>query len=236
MKEINYKEDMNTATAVSGDAVLSLNEKNKHDQAYQKIKQWILSGELPAESVLVERHLSEALQLSRTPVRSALQQLTKEGFLINTAGRLWVPRVQIEDVLEIFEIRQVLDILALELFMKNPKEEIVLQMRQTVDAMQEALETQDYLSFVRLDTQFHELYFHNSRNQRLEKIWIELSAQEQRITALTQDDVNRCRMSYQHHAAIMEQIEAGNIKKATSSLRKHLIDASTYHIKKLSRM
>lgn len=213
------------------------NKNNKHDKAHQQIKQWILSGQLPAETILVERQLCDALQLSRTPVRSALQELAKEGFVMTAPGRgMMVSRVQIEDVIEIFEIRGVLDILALELFMKSERMDVIAQMRQTVNDMKDALDKKDYMTFVRADTLFHGLYFHNSGNQRLEKIWIELSAQEQRITALTLNDAARCRMSYRHHAAIMEKIEAGDIKKATGQLRKHLADALAYHLKKMSRM
>ncbi|MEY8387473.1 hypothetical protein AALC17_09285 [Oscillospiraceae bacterium 38-13] len=43
-------------------------------------------------------------------------------------------------------------------------------------------------------------------------------------------------MSYRHHCAIMAKIEAGDIKKATALLHKHLSDAMEYHIRKMSRI
>ena len=94
-----------------------LDKKNKHDYAYRMIKDWIIQGELPSDTILVERQLCQMLGLSRTPVRSALQELAKDGFVLTAPGRgMMVSRVQIEDVIEIFEIRRSLDILALELF------------------------------------------------------------------------------------------------------------------------
>ena len=156
-----------------------LDKKSKHDYAYRKLKEWIIQGVLPPDTILVERQLCEMLGLSRTPIRSALQELSKDGFVLNAPGRgMMVTRVQIEDVIEIFEIRRSLDILALELFMKNDHPDIVVQMRRTVEQMREALDQDDYQAFIHADNQFHELYSHNSGNRRLEGIWSDLQEQE----------------------------------------------------------
>lgn len=155
----------------------------------------------------MERQLCEMLNLSRTPIRSALQELSKEGFVFNAPGRgMMVTRVQIEDVIEIFEIRRSLDILALELFMKNNRPDIIAQMDKTVEHMGEALKRNDYQAFIFADNQFHGLYSHNTGNRRLEGIWIDLQEQERRILALTMNDTARCEMSYRHHFAIMAKI------------------------------
>ena len=112
--------------AIAGDFTKHLERENKHDFAYHKIKEWIIKGELPADTILVERQLCDMLGLSRTPVRSALQELAKDGYVLTAPGRgMMVSRVQIEDVIEIFEIRRSLDTLALELFMKSGRTDIV---------------------------------------------------------------------------------------------------------------
>lgn len=50
-------------------------------QAYQKIHTWIVNGDFPKGSVTSEGELSKRLDMSRTPVRAALQQLELEGYL-----------------------------------------------------------------------------------------------------------------------------------------------------------
>lgn len=228
-------------SAVTGAVLLDmpeyLDKKNKHDYAYRKIKEWIIRGELPADTILVERQLCEMLGLSRTPVRSALQELAKDGFVLTAPGRgMMVSRVQIEDVIEIFEIRRSLDILALELFMKSGREDLIKQMRRTVEDMKKAMDQNDCQAFVQADQLFHELYSHNTGNQRLEKICMDLSEQEHRILSLTINDTGRCKMSYRHHLAIMAKIEEGDVRKATALLRKHLTDSMEYHVRKMSRI
>ncbi|WP_308637958.1 GntR family transcriptional regulator [Paenibacillus silvisoli] len=51
------------------------------DEAYQRIYEQIVTGALAKGSVTSEVHLSHELDMSRTPVRAALQQLEAEGFL-----------------------------------------------------------------------------------------------------------------------------------------------------------
>ena len=80
----------------------------------------------------MERQLCKLLDLSRTPVRNALQELAKEGFVAMSPGRgVMVSRIQIEDVIEIFELRRSLDVLSLELLMKNKSSDIISRMRQS---------------------------------------------------------------------------------------------------------
>ena len=57
----------------------SLNQpaENKQQLAYQQIKQDILNNTYPAGTVMVERKLCEIYNVSRSPIRNALQQLTQ---------------------------------------------------------------------------------------------------------------------------------------------------------------
>lgn len=50
-------------------------------QAYESILNWIVDGTLRRGSVTSEVELSRKLDMSRTPVRAALQQLEQEGYV-----------------------------------------------------------------------------------------------------------------------------------------------------------
>jgi len=47
--------------------------------AYERLRDWLLGGVLPAGSIIQERRLADELGFSRTPVREALQRLEGEG-------------------------------------------------------------------------------------------------------------------------------------------------------------
>ncbi len=209
-------------------------KSSKHDYAYQALKNWIKDGELSPGTIIVERQICDMLGLSRTPVRSALQELAKEGFLDLAPGRgMMVSKLQLEDIVEIYQLREVMDVLALELFMKIHNSKIIEEMRETVDDLSRALESEDYDAFVYADNKFHDLYSSHCGNKRLQKIWTDLTEQYQRVAVQIADDREWCKKTYGAHAAIMDQVEAGDAQKAADLLRQHMQDAREYHIKKM---
>ncbi|NEU32187.1 GntR family transcriptional regulator [bacterium LRH843] len=56
-------------------------KKSLREQAYEIIHHWIVTGKLPKRQATSELQLSSMLDMSRTPIRSALQQLEHEGYV-----------------------------------------------------------------------------------------------------------------------------------------------------------
>lgn len=80
------------------------------ETAYEKVLDMLLSGELVAGSVLQERRLAEALNISRTPLREALSHLESEGLVTRDVGRLMtVRRISVQSYIEILHVRKLLE-------------------------------------------------------------------------------------------------------------------------------
>jgi DNA-binding GntR family transcriptional regulator len=77
--------------------------------AYTTLRRMILSGSLGGGTLMQDRKLAEELGLSRTPVREALHRLEGEGLLERRNRLLFVASVSVQDVLEIFRVRQILE-------------------------------------------------------------------------------------------------------------------------------
>lgn len=78
-------------------------------RAREAIKQRILTGIYPAGTPLSEEALASELDMSRTPVRQALQELAGQGLLEHVPGRgVSVSRVDIRKMLDIIEVQQCL--------------------------------------------------------------------------------------------------------------------------------
>ncbi|GAA3399611.1 GntR family transcriptional regulator [Paenibacillus hodogayensis] len=58
-----------------------MEHKSLRQQAYEAIREWLSTSRLPRGFVTSELQLCRMLDMSRTPVRSALQQLETEGFV-----------------------------------------------------------------------------------------------------------------------------------------------------------
>lgn len=77
---------------------------SKANQAYLELRQQITSGAIPANSQLVEEQLCSALNISRTPLRTAMRQLADEGYItLNHNKSATVKSCTLEDLLQIFE-------------------------------------------------------------------------------------------------------------------------------------
>jgi DNA-binding GntR family transcriptional regulator len=85
-------------------------EKNLSQKVFERVREAILSGELPPGSRLVERRLAEELEVSHIPVREALARLADDGLVERNARRgSWVASLSLEDLDEISSLRVLLE-------------------------------------------------------------------------------------------------------------------------------
>ena len=80
------------------------------ESATAMLREMILSGELPPGARVHQDHLSELLGLSRTPLRTAMATLARDGLLDYETNRGYrVKQFSVENVRSVFEIRSVLE-------------------------------------------------------------------------------------------------------------------------------
>src|SRR5579864_6169744 len=86
------------------------------DAAYVRLRDWIIDGTLAPNEPLRDEALAEALGMSRTPVREALQRLEDDGLVVTTATRRsYVSPVTLAQAREVFPIVATLERLAVRL-------------------------------------------------------------------------------------------------------------------------
>ncbi|MHC3004754.1 GntR family transcriptional regulator [Gordonia metallireducens] len=83
--------------------------KSARDAVYEALHERLTHGHYPADATLIPQALSDEFGVSRTPVREALALLERKGLLI-AASRGFVLRIRSdEEMLEIFEVRAILE-------------------------------------------------------------------------------------------------------------------------------
>ncbi|MGI5440385.1 GntR family transcriptional regulator [Streptomyces shenzhenensis] len=83
--------------------------KNTRDTIYDELRHRLTSGHYPPDASLVPLALSVEFTVSRTPVREALALLERDGLLVATRRGFALRRRSDEEMLELFEVRAVLD-------------------------------------------------------------------------------------------------------------------------------
>lgn len=99
------------------------------DQVFAKIYDLILHGELPPGEIVKESVLSENFGVSRGPVREAVNRLRGLGLLDKQAyGRARVSGLTLKTVIEIFQLREVVEGLAAKLAARNAGDEDIARL------------------------------------------------------------------------------------------------------------
>jgi DNA-binding GntR family transcriptional regulator len=81
------------------------------EQVYQVLRDAICDGQVKEHDHLVQNQLAEQLEVSRTPVRDALLRLSQEGLVRAVSARGFVVEaLTLSDILEIYEVRMLLEI------------------------------------------------------------------------------------------------------------------------------
>ncbi len=133
-------------------------------KAQQRLRELILSGQLPAGSRVTELALVERLGMSRTPIRAALIRLGQEGLLLALPHGGYAVRTFSErEVADAIELRGTLEGLAARLAAERGVGQALLNQAglclDQIDALlqQDGLDDEAFSGYVRLNAQFHQL-------------------------------------------------------------------------------
>lgn len=138
------------------------------DHVYNYISEKINEGLLKPEEKINEKIIMEDLNISRTPVREALIQLATEGYLENIPRKGFiVKQVDTEKSKEIYALLGVLDAFASELAFTYVTEKDIVRMEALTKQMKVAIETYDFKSYYKLQTDFHDIYIMKCHNDEL---------------------------------------------------------------------
>ena len=84
--------------------------EKKKDQAYESIRTLVLQRGASDSFVISENSLAAELNMSRTPIREALQRLQMEGFIeIHPHRGIVIPEVSVIEVNETFALRMAIE-------------------------------------------------------------------------------------------------------------------------------
>ncbi|HEU5347822.1 MAG TPA: GntR family transcriptional regulator, partial [Ktedonobacterales bacterium] len=111
-------------------SMVPLTRRCLSDDAYAQLREWIIDGTLAPGEALRDEALAEALGMSRTPVRDALQRLENEGLVITSSTRRTsVSPVTLKQARDIYPITVALETLALRLALPSIDEAALAAMR-----------------------------------------------------------------------------------------------------------
>ncbi len=206
---------------------------SRKELAYEAIKREIITHKLKPGVKLVERQLCESLNISRTPVREALQQLVGEGLARFIQGEgVIVADITYEDIREIFDIREVLEGMAVREFASLAKEAEIEKLAEIVAGFTED-HFEDGQMFIRYDRKFHNAIIEGAQNIKLSAIMSNINDQIEWISYLIHDDREKIKTAHQQHRNIFNAIKQRSQRTAEELMRGHISTMEEYHLQNL---
>jgi DNA-binding GntR family transcriptional regulator len=186
-----------------------------------RLRQAIITGDLPPKSRLIEPELARQLNVSRTPLREAIRQLEAEGF-VTTVPRVgcFVSEITAQDVDDLYAIRTVIEGLAARQAAESPdpaKREILEKILTDL-----ARRTGDYRQYHEISGKFHDVIVGLSGNRRLQGIYQSLAQHVSRMRTLSLAVRGRPQVSLQGHKRIASAILHGQGAEAERAMRAHI--------------
>lgn len=172
------------------------------DVVFNTLREAILCGKLTPGERLMEIKLAEVLGVSRTPVREAIRKLELEGLVVMTPRKgAQVAKITREDLVDVLEVRKVLESLAVELACELITSEDINNLRMNLEEFKVAIADGDLTQMAKKDESFHDIIYSITGNKRLVQILNNLREQ-----------MYRYRLEYikeesKRHSLITEHIE-----------------------------
>ena len=192
------------------------------DVAYEQLKHGIITGQIPAGSRIVETVYADQLHISRTPLREALRKLERDGLVEYVLHRGVVVRAfTIDDIDEIFTIRNAMMMLILPSIVENVTPDKIEELRDILKKMDVEYERADAQALAVSNRLFHGTMEHISDKLRILRV---IDSQEEyikRFQATTIASVVRRTNAHQEHHDMVDLLEKRDLDGLKTLFQHH---------------
>lgn len=182
----------------------------------------IVERRLMPGTKLVEQQLADLFEVSRTLVRQALNQLSRDHLVrLLPARGAFVAEPSPEEARQVFEVRQMLELQLVRQLCGTATPTQIAQLRKHLQLEAKALKQGDVPGRTRLLADFHVLLARLAGNEVLAQLLADLLARCSLI-ALMYQSTHSAEHSAGEHVELVDAIEAGDAKLAAKLMQEHL--------------
>lgn len=191
------------------------------EQVAYHIRNDIITGEIPEETLLKEQDLSNRFDVSRGTIRHALMQLVAEGIVNSTPNiGMKVSRHPSDDSMTlIIGIRNNIEDFILRRVFNDLREYHLDQWAKRLKDIKIAAENNDTEAFINADILFHSFFVELYPDKQVTDLW---EAARTRMM-MRYDRYQKLQYGYAEHKKIFDAVKANNLKAALANLHSNVI-------------
>lgn len=201
--------------------------KSLKEKVYEILKEMIISGKLKYNERIEEDALATSLEVSRTPVREAINKLEQEGW-INIIPRrgMFVSNVSLKEINDIFQVRLNLEPIILQMGFSNiPLNECQRLKREFESFLDKELTKDEAKTLDELDNTLHLLILKSCNNNFIEKMMENVYEHNMRLRNQSVQSNDRRNEATKEHINLIDSILDGDLDKALELIKYHNIKA-----------
>lgn len=190
---------------------------------YQEIQKDILSGELANDSKLTEAAVCKRYGVSRTPVREAFRQLEADGLIENIPNRgAFVTGLTKRDISDLFDLRALFEIQAVEWAIKRMTDEDIDTLRETVEFMEFYTLKDDVDKVLSFNSQFHNTIYAGTKDRMIQKTLSTYQTYLKHSAPAKTFSGDYLRTILEEHKAIFQAFENRNVAAGRKAMQYHM--------------
>jgi len=192
------------------------------DRIYRVVKARAIAFALRPGERLNEVALARELNVSRTPLREALNRLVAEEFLRWLPRRGYVVReLDSKEVFDLYEFRAALEVSAAMLACERASDDELEELSKFVESRSKNADESDTLRVVGLDEEFHERLVALSGNQEMVRVLRNVNARIRFVRWIDMEKGRR-KITQGEHAAVLNALKKRDANAVAHCLRDHI--------------
>lgn len=209
--------------------------KSLKEKCYDIVKELVLTGKLEQGELHNEKTLSESLGVSRTPVREALLELSREGIIVFVPNKGFMIReVTPSQVRDVFEVRRIIETHIISTVTGQLTKSDIQKIGRMVDRQEKLADQNDKVAFIEQDKEIHLFLASKMGNRQIVAILMNMRDQIHfmGVKAVEQDE--RVRAVVSEHKRIYAALKARDAARACDELTSHLINTEQTLIERIA--
>ncbi len=197
---------------------------NATQKAYDEILRRILTLELPPGTFISRNDIAEQLEISKTPIREALQHLEQDGLVkIFPQSKTLVTKINIDEIKKSNFLRVAIEIEIIKTMIEKYDEKALKKLEKNLEQQKAVLNDMEKIfEFDELDKEFHSIMFKSIGQEELNDLLRSKMGHKKRANRLELPTHGKVPKLYEDHKNIYEAIKEKNFEKADKCMREHL--------------
>jgi DNA-binding GntR family transcriptional regulator len=194
------------------------------ERIYSHLRKAIINNYLPPGQRIFDKEIARSFNVSITPVREALLQLSVEGFVEAKSYKdIIVREISLKEISEIYDVQAVLEGLAGKLAVPNMNGEHLSKMEKLIKKMSEYFSSNKVDKFYEVNQKIHELYIKQSGSQLIYDLVSRLNLRKKmfryRVTFLSKKEVMK--KALEDHKKILKAFLSRDQEKVERLIIEH---------------